>query len=473
METPNTRSRRKRELENSSQEDGPRVAWVHDSQLRKAVLQATEDDPIVPPTPTQCPRPITSLLKSSSSSSGSGLLNSSSGSRPARKRPCRGHRSLPTSSKGPALDTQAGIGSNSLPSLSILSNAEKEKEKTRLDYLLDRFSLLSSPLDDEKNRKADYVGVQVEAETPSRNTRSKHQIGSATGGMITSTPLRRKSVNTNTNVDSAMRPRSTRKSSDKLFDGNENLISNSMLKDRNLGNDPNAVFHPSATSSSSLSSKPDPHARSNTIRKPLSPIKGHAPRIGLGSQQAKPIPKPSITSNRIGGWTRTSSGKAFRTPFLGNDHGHNHIQSTGIRSSPRKNPMMSSSSSSKTTLTSNTRSNLPIVPNVSLRGSIVPTTGISIPSRSNTTSTSDRLKSPNKRPANYRTRTNNSNTSSSANSSLPPTPPAQPGNEVGFTNFDVGENDPEDTSFDSFDGIFAGGGEEIERLLRSVDGSAR
>lgn len=41
METPNTRSRRKREMDDS-QEDGASITWMHDQALRKALLMATE-----------------------------------------------------------------------------------------------------------------------------------------------------------------------------------------------------------------------------------------------------------------------------------------------------------------------------------------------------------------------------------------------------------------------------------------------
>jgi hypothetical protein len=37
---------------------------------------------------------------------------------------------------------------------------------------------------------------------------------------------------------------------------------------------------------------------------------------------------------------------------------------------------------------------------------------------------------------------------------------------------DIGEDEPEgNDSFDSFDGLFENGGEEVERLLRAIDGS--
>ncbi|WVW83893.1 hypothetical protein I302_105915 [Kwoniella bestiolae CBS 10118] len=459
METPNTRSRRKRELENSSsQEDGLRVAWAHDSQLRKAVLQATEDDEITPPTPTQKPRPISSLLKSSSSSSTS-EPGSGKSIRP-RKRPCRAHRSLPTSiRKDQQTPTSTvGEGSNSLPSMSILSSSTgTSSEKTRLEYLLDRFSLLSSPMDEEK-KKRNVVRDYMDVGTPSRNLRPRSTHTS--GMMITSTPLKKRSTSTATSASGAS---STLKSKSRS-DQNVNIGSTPipLIHQRSKNVDPPL---PDTNHTQIFASKPTSFTSQTQNRNPLSPVKG-APRIGLGSQhKSKPPPTTTITSNRAGGWTRTNSGKAFRTPFL--DPTTNN--GGGVRSSPRK------------------QTSIGVGP---VRG---PSALPSLPSKTNTAGRSDmsdgrnpsispkkqsRPQPPNHakssssssiRPPNMRSSTATS--SSSLKSSLPPTPPPVPV-DVGFKNYDVGEDEPEDTSFDSFDGIFAGGGEEIERLLRRVDGSA-
>ncbi|WRT66333.1 uncharacterized protein IL334_003288 [Kwoniella shivajii] len=407
MDTPNTRSRRKRELENSSQEDGLKVAWVHDSQLRKAVLQATEDDIISPPTPTQRPRPISSLLNSSSS--GITSSSSSSSNRPPRKRPCRAHRSLPTSMRQP----QSGYGEpssgpSSLPSMSILSsNATSiststssttfsgQGERTKLDYLLDRISLLSSPMEEAPYKKREtFISEpkELEIETPSRNLRSKNQP--KTSGIIHSTPLKygiNKALNQNTKSNINNQPP--------------------------LLNNPQEIF------------RTDKPAHSSTpTRKPLSPIKGVAPRIGLGSQH-KSNNKNTVKT----GWTRTNSGRAFRTPFLEADE--------NVRSSPGRINQFHNIRNPSSGGSVRGPSLLPPIQSKSLQ-----------------------------RPINSRS---NTSSSSSANSSLPPTPPirAKEKHLIEFKNFDVGENEPEDTSFDSFDGIFAGGGEEIERLLRRIDGS--
>lgn len=88
---------------------------------------------LVPPTPTQRPRSI---------ASSSGLnASSSSSNRPARKRPCRTSRTEPISSNRPADKTKGTSlrGSSSLPS-------NTPKGSVKLDTLLQRFELLSTPL---------------------------------------------------------------------------------------------------------------------------------------------------------------------------------------------------------------------------------------------------------------------------------------------------------------------------------------
>ncbi|WWC89335.1 uncharacterized protein L201_004256 [Kwoniella dendrophila CBS 6074] len=535
METPNTRSRRKRELENSSsQEDGLKIAWVHDSQLRKAVLRATEDDIMTPPTPTQCSKPISSLLKSSSSfsasgsksgpGSGSGKLTftTTGNNKPPRKRPCRQHRSLPTSLNKISRDDERmngnsgglPIGSNSLPNqTSVLgstststSTYNNNQEKTRLDYLLDKFSLLSSPLPmkeeegSSKNRnkgkaKVDYFDHHIE-ETPSKNLRSrstsstKHQhcdrdrgrsneiVKTSKPRMITSTPLKKKNPNV---VDEV----STTDMDIDLKEIYKSAIPSIPINTKNTT---------TTTTSSIRRESPTTITRNNS----LSPIKGNAPRIGLGSQHFRPKQQqqqqhqpviPTTYPNKVGGgWTRANSGKAFRTPFLEKPNIHKlNIKNTGSldfsgikTSSPKKSTITDSLNRSKS-------------PNKSARGH-------SIPYKSNSTDNGVTARmSSIKRPNNLRTntssstssssttsvsttRTKNSRSSSVLNSSLPPTPPplastiksnsnpTNNNNNNQFKNFDVGENEPEDKSFDSFDGIFADGGEEIENVLRKVDG---
>ncbi|KAK4685441.1 hypothetical protein P7C73_g4705, partial [Tremellales sp. Uapishka_1] len=101
METPNTRSRRKRDMESSSQEESGGVGWTHDPTLRQAILSNPTNEYIPPPTPTQKPRSITTRLTRASD--------------PPRKRPCRKSRS------GPGLDTPPAPASSN-PQLGQLLN---------------------------------------------------------------------------------------------------------------------------------------------------------------------------------------------------------------------------------------------------------------------------------------------------------------------------------------------------------------
>lgn len=172
FETPNTRSRRKREDDAmasgssgskpmGSQED-ERVVWVHDQRLRRAVLSATEHGEclysqvarkgscltrfaveLAPPTPTQRPRPLSSSRPAGSSSSSS--------SRPPRKRPCRNSRS---ENNGSSSKPKQASSSSSLPN--------KSDGEVKLDLLLQRFELLSTPLGPSR------------AAMPSNSTHSPH-----------------------------------------------------------------------------------------------------------------------------------------------------------------------------------------------------------------------------------------------------------------------------------------------------------
>ncbi|WWD17334.1 hypothetical protein CI109_101774 [Kwoniella shandongensis] len=269
METPNTRSRRKREMEGSSQEEGLSIAWVHDQDLRKAVLQATENDVIAPPTPTQKPRPISSRFSPSSSS----IAKPSS--RPARKRPCRHHRSLPTSISTASPVVPIAAGPSSLPSMSSMAlsstaGSRVEESRTRLDELLERFQLQSSPL--------------------------PKKVGTEEGGVGNATPSRR-----------GLRSRE------------QQPLTRVNPKSPNIQGLTTNILTTVISGSSESILKGD-----RTIRAPLSPVKpGAAPRIGLGSQHHNP------KINRT--FVKTSStGRAFKPPLLEPQGG------IAVRSSPRR-----------------------------------------------------------------------------------------------------------------------------------------
>ena len=149
METSQTRSRRKRGIVSNSQEEGISIAWLHDQRLRSAVLEATENgksftpspqsalnliistDHLDLPSPTQRPRPVSSLL--SPAHPNPPLVHSlSNPSRYPRKRPCRSHRSLPLTGSHP-YSPLTPSGSSSMP---IMSALEKPDSQRRLDVLL-------------------------------------------------------------------------------------------------------------------------------------------------------------------------------------------------------------------------------------------------------------------------------------------------------------------------------------------------
>ncbi|KAK8864368.1 hypothetical protein IAR55_001616 [Kwoniella newhampshirensis] len=278
METPNTRSRRKREMEGGSQEEGLSIAWVHDQDLRKAVLQATENDIIAPPTPTQKPRPISSRFSPPAS-----LTNTKPSSRPLRKRPCRHHRSLPTTLSA-ALPVVPIAGPSSLPSMSLMpstAGTRVEESRTRLDELLERFQLQSSPLPKKSGRKDD----ETIAATPSRRgLRSRDQ------------PLSR------------ITPKSA----------NIQAMAHAL-----------SVGARATPVQDSAGVDQGEQATCAPSRSPLSPIKpGAAPRIGLGSQHHKPPPnRPFVKTS--------STGRAFKPPLL-DPHG-------SVRSSPRRTVQLSKS----------------------------------------------------------------------------------------------------------------------------------
>ncbi|ODN79833.1 hypothetical protein L202_03727 [Cryptococcus amylolentus CBS 6039] len=156
------------------------------------------------------------------------------------------------------------------------------------------------------------------------------------------------------------------------------------------------------------------HPRPSLPRLPLSPAKrGPVPRIGLGSQGK--LSKPHGTPSRV------SSSKPFKTPFL--------EPREGLRSSPRR------------------------------------TTAAPIPRpASKAPISSVRAPSPRSAPSKRSAQSLQSLPTSVDSSSRDLAPAEGKGR---FTNFDVGENDPEgDKSFDSMDGFFDEMGPEVEMLLK-------
>ncbi|WVR07013.1 hypothetical protein IAU60_004052 [Kwoniella sp. DSM 27419] len=445
METPNTRSRRKRETEGSSQEE-PMVSWMHDQGLRWAVLQATKDETITPPTPTQKPRPISSRFSPSSHTAG--LASSSTSTRPPRKRPCRAHRSLPLPIRRPGSADSPGesMRGNSLPntlympghpstgSTSNPASSSGDGCKTRLEALLEKVALLDSP--PETSRAGSITrrsipngaraGGDTSAETPSRGLRPRgakmivdnHSVSGST--VVQSTPTR-----------------SRRK-----------------LGNRQLGENESQPMFGATSDKIGSTNKTDIQVQSREprpARNPLSPVKPGVPRIGLGSQHRNG--KTAASNRSIG-----NPGHSFRTPFLAGPQ--------AVRSSPRRTTEQP---------VRTVRPIPPLNPDPGASRAVVAAaqkTKPSVPgSKSGTRSPTGKRPSPASR--------SSSASIASSTPSLAPThisdhayPPRHRAGDVGlFDNYDIGGNEPHDSSFDSFDGIFAEGGEELEMLLRQVDGA--
>lgn len=94
---------------------------------------------LVPPTPTQRPRSIASSSKPNASST-------NSSSRPARKRPCRTSRTEPVSSNHASNSKTTGTGNGTSLKGSSSLPLNSPRGSVKLDTLLQRFELLSTPL---------------------------------------------------------------------------------------------------------------------------------------------------------------------------------------------------------------------------------------------------------------------------------------------------------------------------------------
>ncbi|WVF71443.1 hypothetical protein IAT40_006247 [Kwoniella sp. CBS 6097] len=613
METPYTRSRKKREKElSSSQSQGqdqdhleqqievderPSITWLHDQDLRKAVLQATEDDVIQPPTPTQKPRPISSKTEPNSTTR-----------QPPRKRQCRAraHRSLPTSLRRPSgtsgilsinndyestsMSETGASGARSLPNVSTGSTlhstmnsthgagGEGEGGRTRLDLLLEKIQILASPPEpprqrQEKERNSNNKITAVRSEeigTPSRTLRpremkmgmSKSGVSSRSGigmGMVQGSSATRGSTSHIT--DTVNTPSRTRISSHRNTENDRAQPTyHTSYPDRK--DQPCLNPRPSCSKGNLVSSK---NTGPTSTRNPLSPVKSSAPRIGLASSQhskiynklpagpscndhdkSKPSNRASGTSTSSATFTRSTStstngngnGRLFRTPFLNpqpqprmqSGHGHQPQFHQGIRSSPRRaaaaaaiagggpsNMTRSSGSSTSDSVRQRIPSPVrgpapapvPIKPSAFAAAAqsrpLIPTKRSSSSSNSGTIASVSAAGS--KRPSTP-SRGSSSRSSTSAHS-LATT--HKSGNDYDYefgdgSTFDLdfgvdvnldlnlglgrgggggkkgtgngngygGHGEPGsegDHSFDSFDGIFEEGGEELEMLLRTVDGS--
>ncbi|KAL1405418.1 hypothetical protein Q8F55_009049 [Vanrija albida] len=345
METPNTRSRRKRELELlGSQEEKSTVVWGQDDQLLREFMADASDNAIPLPSPTQKPRPL--------------RPSSSTASAHPRKRPCRVSRAA----SNPPAHLAAGSHRNTPP--------VDDDQGKRLDALLDRFLDLSS-------RPA---SSSSSATLSSRSTSSIPTPSTSSARVTVRQPMTERSTN----------------------------------------------------------HRPPPLAATRS----LSPTK---------AKTTAPVPDRRTTSVDSVKPPPTSQAR-FRPPLLSSAAG---VRPQGVRSSPRRaaslNPYSSSSSSTRGPAQAqgalprvNISSGMPGRPGVK-RGSASPT----------------------KQPAariGLTTRQSTVKTAPTRQASAPPPPTTVRQAPEPHASSDG------DTSIDSLDILFEGGGEEIDNLLRAVDG---
>ncbi|OCF36884.1 hypothetical protein I316_01481 [Kwoniella heveanensis BCC8398] len=554
METPNTRSRKKREkdLLSSSQsreaevgaaevvDERPEITWLHDQDLRRAVLQATEDDVILPPTPTQKPRPISARFS----------ISESEPRQPPRKRQCRAraHRSLPTSLRRPSggassanVDPSLPItstGASSLPSMSSVTlqstmhsvsstagGGAVEEGKTRLDLLLERIQILASPPDPPRHAKATKSIKAVGSEeitTPSRTLRSREI---KTGSTKPALSLESKSASRSNSGVLKELPDARGMSCATRGQAFSGITPTRTRSGRNAENmHPHAsdrIGHqqPSLARYSAVTDKNDDRGVGpSSIRHPLSPIKSSAPRIGLassqhsknilatglssGNHQKAETAKTENTFARSTLASTTNVGRSFRTPFLNPQSRTQHHAgaiAVGARGASGGNVARSSGSCALPgRIPSPVRAPAPApVPAPALLSTGHSRSRSHIPAQkasSSSTNSTPVSASIAKRPSTP-ARGSSSRSSTSAHSlatthksdnsyscsygfgdSVTFDVDLDPDMDLGFdgakrARAELGPGSEGDNSFDSFDGMFEEGGEEIELLLRTVDGS--
>lgn len=202
--------------------------WMHDQRLRRQVQSANEHgasrcwppspypyacsshrtsgaltrsyaEPniaveLAPPTPTQRPRPISSSRVSLPNSTAS----TSASSRPPRKRPCRTSRTEPIVSRTSNTNTTSGIqGSNSMPSRvpGSSSSGSGSAGEIKLDQLLQRFELLSTPL------SLSSSSTSARGSRPSTVLRDRGHSNNNVHNIDSPAPLTRSALKTNSDKE--------------------------------------------------------------------------------------------------------------------------------------------------------------------------------------------------------------------------------------------------------------------------------
>ncbi|RSH87412.1 hypothetical protein EHS25_003322 [Saitozyma podzolica] len=277
MDTPNTRSRKRRETvlgsdtgagPSGSHDEGGSVHWVHDNKLRKMVMEATENDTFLPPTPTQKPSysKLSPIVPAQPSTS-----------RHPRKRQCR-NRSLPTAATPSAPLASNTGGSSSAPSGALDS---------LLQQAMETFNLQTPRLDTPPSGRTG-ARQSRDALRPTNTVNIPDQIA-VPSNMPDSSKPKQSIAQANSVSPVKPLPAYAKVTLPSVNDSHGATVSRSPAK-------------PAASSSQSF---------------PRSSQSGGAPRIGLRSSGSGEI-RPGITN----------PSRAFKPPLLD--------RQPGVRSSPRR-----------------------------------------------------------------------------------------------------------------------------------------
>ncbi|GFZ43984.1 hypothetical protein JCM24511_01705 [Saitozyma sp. JCM 24511] len=277
MDTPNTRSRKRRETvlgsdtgagPSGSHDEGGSVHWVHDNKLRKMVMEATEHDTFQPPTPTQ--KPSYSKLSPI-------VPAQPSASRHPRKRQCR-NRSLPTAATPSAPLAPNTGGSSSAPSGALDS---------LLQQAMETFNLQTPQLN-----------ATLSGRTETRQSRDALRP--------TSTVNLPDGIAVPSNMPDSSKPKQSVAQSSSVSPAKPLPVHAKVPSPPVSGSD-----------GAALSRSPAKPAASSSQSFPRSSQSGGAPRIGLRSSGSGEI-RPGVTN----------PSRAFKPPLLD--------RQPGVRSSPRR-----------------------------------------------------------------------------------------------------------------------------------------
>jgi hypothetical protein len=389
------------------------------------------------PNPTQKPTPaatrlaMTEVQNTASSSSSRQTISSTSSTAPrVSKRPCRAHRSMPQIGSSSS-SRQQYQGSNSAPSESI------EAARQRLDALLAHFDRCNAspsttvpkptpkkgasrseprntkPLQDQSNKphsraqQTDGVHDPYGMDIDITSPMPKDRTTVPNRQDATSLPMRRHAGTPSTESIKSAPPDYPVRQSKQYSAEAQHQPVKGFIQDRPLGE-----------------KVPTKIARLPSLPSPMKPPTSQsAPRIGLRNTHAQPIRTPHQAHSVTNTSHIPEPKKGFKSPFL------------QPRSSPRRETPAATTTDRKT-VNCTTRPDIPTNRSLPKKTAKTPVKGARSSSKS-TRSSSPRL-------AKLRN---------------------------GSTDVSSDGPQPEDDSFDSFDGLFVDGGPEVDELFKTIDGS--